>query len=65
MSTIVLFEMNEVPLAILDHYAEARPASALAGLLREGRVYRTMSEDVGHLSPWATWPSVHRGVPNS
>lgn len=60
----ISFELNEVPLRVYRHYAERHPHSAVARLLSQGRRWETVSEDEGHLSPWITWPSVHRGVPN-
>lgn len=60
----ILFEMNEVPGRILDHFVEHRPGSALARVIAGGRVYETFAEDAGHLSPWITWPSLHRGISN-
>ena len=59
---IILFELNEVPWRIIDQYRKWFPRSTLARRLSECRQYETYSEDVGHLSPWTTWPSVHRGV---
>ena len=60
--TIVLFELNEVPWEILDDYVAARPASALARVLARSHCYTSMAADRGHLSPWTTWPTLHRGV---
>ncbi len=60
-----LFELNEVPLRIYRHYAERHPRSAVAKLLAHGRRWETVSEDEGHLSPWVTWPTLHRGVPTA
>ena len=31
---------------------------------RRSRQYVTVAPDSGHLSPWRTWPSLHRGVPD-
>lgn len=59
---IILFELNEVPFRILEHYARLRPESALARMMREAKLHETYAEDVGHLSPWRTWPTLHRGV---
>lgn len=59
---IILFELNEVPLRIIDRFCEVDPGSALARRLPSIRRYETRSEDPGPLSPWKTWPSVHRGV---
>lgn len=61
---IILFELNEVPLKILDFYVQARPRSALARILPRAARYETYTEDGGHLSPWVTWPTLHRGVTN-
>lgn len=63
-NSVILFELNEVPLKIIDYFVAARPSSNFARLLKGGRVYESVSEDAGHLSPWITWPSVHRGVSN-
>jgi hypothetical protein len=60
--TIVLFELNEVPWEILDDYVAARPASALARVLVRSHCFTSMAADRGHLSPWTTWPTLHRGV---
>ena len=45
-----------------DHVAE-RPRGALARLLARSRTFETFAEEQGsQLSPWITWPSLHRGV---
>lgn len=64
-SNVILFELNEVPLKIIDYYIDAYPKSNFARLMQSSRVYESVAEDVGHLSPWITWPSLHRGVANS
>ncbi|MFT3682439.1 MAG: alkaline phosphatase family protein [Ferruginibacter sp.] len=61
---IIFFELNEVPYKIIHHFCKLYPESNLAKLLTHGRKYETYSEDKGHLSPWITWPTVHRGVTN-
>jgi len=61
---VVLYELNEVPFRILDWFVATHPRSGLAHLLQYGRSYRTYTEDVGTLSPWVTWPTLHRGVAN-
>lgn len=58
----VLFELNEVPLRVVRHFAERRPGSAFAKMLDKGRHWTTVTPDQGHLSPWITWPTLHRGV---
>lgn len=59
---IILFELNEVPYRVIDDYCHVNPKSSLAQLLPACAQYETYSEDVSSLSPWKTWPSVHRGV---
>jgi len=59
---IVLFELNEVPWRIVDEYVAAHPRSALARILPRSRRYNSIAADRGHLSPWTTWPTLHRGV---
>jgi hypothetical protein len=61
---IIFFELNEVPYKVIHHFCKLYPESNLAKVLSKGRKYETWSEDQGHLSPWVTWPTVHRGVTN-
>jgi hypothetical protein len=61
MKKIILFELNEVPYKIIDWYAKGNAASNLAACLRSSSQFTTHTDD-SNLSPWATWPSVHRGV---
>ncbi|HEY9772489.1 MAG TPA: hypothetical protein V6C81_01635 [Planktothrix sp.] len=58
---VILFELNEVPYKILDWYIGNHPHSNLALVAAKSEQYRTLNEDA-ILSPWVTWPSVHRGV---
>lgn len=61
---IIFFELNEVPYRIIHHFCKFYPESYLAKIFANGRKYETYAEDQGHLSPWVTWPTVHRGVTN-
>ena len=61
---IVLFELNEVPGRIVDEYCRWYPEAPLSRVLRGSSRYETATEDIGSLSPWITWPSLHRGVSN-
>lgn len=63
MRTIV-YELNEVPTRLFDFYAEAFPNSAFAKLRESSQLFQTTTADVGSLSPWITWPTMHRGVSN-
>lgn len=61
MKKIILFELNEVPARILKYYCANRPESTLSKVMKRSRFYTTHAED-RVLSPWVTWPTLHRGV---
>jgi hypothetical protein len=61
---VVCYEMNEVPRRVLEDFTGLNPNSTLARLLKQGVYYETIAEDRGILSPWVTWPTLHRGVSN-
>lgn len=56
---IIFLELNEVPDRVMRQFF---------GTKIDGRYSSkydlTVSEDIGHLSPWITWATVHRGVTN-
>jgi hypothetical protein len=58
---VVLIELNEVPNAVLDAYAEHRSPS-LKKILSESDRYVTVTPDQIQLDPWIAWPTFHRGV---
>lgn len=64
MRKIILFELNEVPFRVIDHFAQNHTQSTLAKILKKSEQHVTLSKDTGHLHPWSTWPTVHRGVTN-
>ncbi len=64
MHKLIFFELNEVPVRIFDYYRRVRPGSWLAKNFDAFKKFRTHSENGGHLSPWNTWPTLHRGVSN-
>ncbi|MEO1051787.1 MAG: hypothetical protein AAFX87_14250 [Bacteroidota bacterium] len=64
MRKILLFELNEVPFRVIDHYCEQFPSSNLARIINRSYQYETLTEDEGHLHPWTTWPTLHRGISN-
>lgn len=63
--TAILFELNEVPLAVLRDYAKSRPQSAIADFILLGNAYETICPDTIALDPWISWPTLHRGVPDT
>lgn len=64
MRNIILFELNEVPFRVIDYYYEKFPQSTLAQTLSKSYQFETLTKDEGHLHPWSTWPTIHRGVNN-
>jgi len=64
MNKIIFFELNEVPIKIIEYYINLRPNSWLAKHYNLLNKYETFTENQGHLSPWNTWPTLHRGVPS-
>ena len=64
MSNLIIYELNEVPVRLFMHYADAFQNSAFARLVKHSRLFETHAADVGDLSPWISWPSLHRGVSN-
>ena len=57
---IIFLELNEVPLLLFERFANSSPP--FKRLFTQFSVYRTLSIDNVHLSPWITWATVHRGV---
>lgn len=66
MKKIIFFELNEVPWKVIEYYSKIFPSSTLAKILSSSQHqrYETYAEDQGILSPWITWPTMHRGVNN-
>jgi hypothetical protein len=60
---VILYELNEVPWAIVDLYVERRPRSHTAWLVRTGLSRTTtVADDPVPLQPWRTWPTFHRSM---
>ena len=60
MPKIILLELNEVPNRVfLDSFKEK---NLYQKEISEFNFQPTISKDKGHLSPWVTWPTIHRGV---
>lgn len=57
---IIFFELNEVPYKIFERYS--KKSKGFSRLISYFKKYDTYSYDDVHLSPWITWPTVHRGA---
>ena len=62
---LIIYELNEVPLTLINKFISLYPNSAISLILKEGSITETFSVDKGELHPWSTWPTVHRGVDNT
>lgn len=60
---IILYELNEVPWAVIDYYTRQKK-TVLGQILSQSTQLTTFTKDTGELHPWVTWPTVHRGVYN-
>jgi hypothetical protein len=61
---IILYELNEVSWELLDGFCRRFPGSTLATVLPASEQIESISPEA-RLSPWITWPTVHRGVPDT
>lgn len=64
-SRLICYELNEVPWRVLDFFCQKRPNSFLATNIHKFDQITTHTRDTGELHPWSTWPTMHRGVPNT
>ncbi|MEO5571069.1 MAG: hypothetical protein ABIT08_01305, partial [Bacteroidia bacterium] len=62
---LILFELNEVPWRVMNDFCTKFPESFLAQNISKCSKFETVTPDKGELSPWITWPTMHRGVPNT
>lgn len=60
---ILLLEINEVPWRLIDHFLADERYPHLREFFGKAETYTTETVDDGELSPWVTWPTLHRGVP--
>jgi hypothetical protein len=59
---VLLYELNEVPWPIIDHYLTHRPGSVLASALERAQCLTSINDDSAMLSPWRAWPTFHTGL---
>ena len=61
MTKIIFLELNEVPNKI---FIESFSKHNYKNSLKDFDFNQTISKDRGHLSPWTTWATLHRGIMN-
>lgn len=64
MRPVLLLEMNEIPWRLLDAYRSDKAYPNIERFFRASKTYTTVAVDSGELSPWVTWPTLHRGMSN-
>lgn len=64
MTPILLLEINEIPWRLIDHYSAKDGFPHLRKFFQNSHQFTSVTVDVGELSPWVTWPTVHRGLSN-
>lgn len=62
---ILLLEINEVPWKLVDLYLQNRKFKYLKEFFLGAQNMTSIAVDSGELSPWVTWPSLHRGMSNT
>jgi hypothetical protein len=62
---ILLLEINEIPWRLIDRFKASPELPNLHRFFSSARTYTTVTVDTGELSPWITWPSMHRGMSNT
>jgi hypothetical protein len=61
---ILCYELNEVPWVVIDDYITKKPKSVLAAIINNSSQFTTVTRDTDELTPFCTWPTMHRGVYN-
>ena len=64
MKKLILFELNEVPVKIMQFYAVLKPQPTLATDMNSAKKFESYTENKGNLTPWNNWSTLHRGVIN-
>ena len=64
MTPLLMLEINEVPWRLIERYRHFPDFSNINRFFAEAVCYSTMAVDSGELSPWVTWPTLHRGMNN-
>lgn len=61
-SPLLVLEMNEIPWRLVDHFLARPDFPHLKEFFSTARTFTTVADEPGELSPWITWPSLHRGL---
>jgi hypothetical protein len=64
MRPVLVLEINEVPWRLIDRYVSGEDYPNIRKFFECAHQYTSMAVDSGELSPWVTWPTMHRGMSN-
>lgn len=64
MTPILLLEINEVPWRLIDRYIDRLEYPHIRAFFAGSHHFTSRAVDTGELSPWVTWPTLHRGMNN-
>ena len=64
MTPVLVLEINEVPWRLIDKYIDDVAFPNLREFFGHSHQFTSVTVDIGELSPWVTWPSMHRGMSN-
>jgi len=64
MRPLLVLEINEIPWRLIDRYVNDAAYPNIRAFLAQASQYTSVAGDTGELSPWVTWPSMHRGMNN-
>ncbi len=64
MRAVLVLEINEIPWRLLDRYIADPAYPNIREFFSRSSHYTSIAVDSGELSPWVTWPSMHRGMSN-
>lgn len=64
MTPILLLEINEIPWRLIDRYIDRPEYPHIRAFFAGSHHFTSRAVDTGELSPWVTWPSLHRGMNN-
>jgi hypothetical protein len=64
LTPILLLEINEVPWRLIDRYICRPEYPHIRAFFAASHHFTSLAVDSGELSPWVTWPTLHRGMGN-
>jgi hypothetical protein len=64
MTPVLMLEMNEIPWRVIDRFSNSQRWPNLSHFFDTAHLYTSVAVDTGELSPWVTWPTLHRGMNN-